>query len=438
MPKQKTQKNEGMRVLMLEAENVKRIKAIKITPKENVVVISGKNGQGKTSATDSIWYALGGKNAIQKKPIREGKKKAKTKIILGSKIHDELNYIIERSWTDNEHSYLEITTEQGKGFGSPQKLLDGLRGEISFDPLEFARAAQKEQRRLLMEAIKIKPDWKKLEKITGNDWSHYGDFISGIDAAYDSSFRERTEINREVKELGIKIEDIEIPNEYEKAEPIAISDLFEKQRKINTLIETEDMIAKTKIEIEQLEQRLQELTKKRGDFHKAGYRANNIEVIDKQIANAEEINRYAQLRKTRQNMENEHEQQQIKASDRTDRLEELKQLKTALVSKSKLPIDGLDFSEDGVTYKGIPFEQISDSEKLKVSMAIAMALNPKIRVIRITDGSLLDSDSMTVIQEMAKDNDFQVWIEVVDESGKVGICIEDGEVKSIDGVLIEK
>lgn len=28
-----------------------------------------------------------------------------------------------------------------------------------------------------------------------------------------------------------------------------------------------------------------------------------------------------------------------------------------------------------------------------------------------------------------KDKDYQIWIEMVDESGKVGIYIEDGELK---------
>jgi hypothetical protein len=96
---------------------------------------------------------------------------------------------------------------------------------------------------------------------------------------------------------------------------------------------------------------------------------------------------------------------------------------------AKFPIEGLSFGEDGVLYNGVPFKQCSAAERLKVSMAMAMALNPKLRVIRILDGSLLDSTNMNLIQEMVKEKDYQVWIEVVDESGKVGITIEGGEVK---------
>ena len=49
-----------MRIISLQAENIKRLKAVEITPEGDIVVIAGRNGQGKTSVLDSIWYALGG------------------------------------------------------------------------------------------------------------------------------------------------------------------------------------------------------------------------------------------------------------------------------------------------------------------------------------------------------------------------------------------
>ena len=69
------------------------------------------------------------------------------------------------------------------------------------------------------------------------------------------------------------------------------------------------------------------------------------------------------------------------------------------------------------------------SEQLKVSTVLAISFNPKLRVIRITDGSLLDADSLKTIESIADSQDFQIWIEQVsDEKEGVGILIEDGEV----------
>jgi len=53
-----------------------------------------------------------------------------------------------------------------------------------------------------------------------------------------------------------------------------------------------------------------------------------------------------------------------------------------------------------------------------------------LRIVRVRDGSLLDEDSMKVLSDMAEKNDVQVWIERVDSSGRVGIVLEDGEVKN--------
>jgi hypothetical protein len=93
-----------------------------------------------------------------------------------------------------------------------------------------------------------------------------------------------------------------------------------------------------------------------------------------------------------------------------------------------MPIEGISFDDENVLYNGIPFSQLSSAEQLKVSISMAMSMNPKLRIVRIMDGSLLDNSSMKTVKEMADTNDFQIWIEKVDESGKIGIYIEDGEI----------
>ena len=94
-----------------------------------------------------------------------------------------------------------------------------------------------------------------------------------------------------------------------------------------------------------------------------------------------------------------------------------------------MPVEGLGFDDAGrITFGGIPLDQASGAQKLRISMGIAMAAAPELRIIRITDGSLLDSKSLEVIRATAAKKDYQVWIESVDETGKIGVVIEDGEV----------
>ena len=90
----------------------------------------------------------------------------------------------------------------------------------------------------------------------------------------------------------------------------------------------------------------------------------------------------------------------------------------------------MTFSVDGkaILFNGVPFSQCSSSERLRVSMAIAIAQNPGLKVIQIRDGSMLDSTSLALVSEMAEEHGYQVWVERVDETGTVGIVIEEGEV----------
>ena len=111
-----------------------------------------------------------------------------------------------------------------------------------------------------------------------------------------------------------------------------------------------------------------------------------------------------------------------------DQISELDRTKARALASATFPVEGLGFDETGVTFNGVPFSQASSAEQIRVSLAMAMALNPKLRVIRILDGSLLDEDSMRMVADAAKDGGYQVWIERVSDSSESAIVIEDGEV----------
>jgi predicted ABC-type transport system involved in lysophospholipase L1 biosynthesis ATPase subunit len=114
----------------------------------------------------------------------------------------------------------------------------------------------------------------------------------------------------------------------------------------------------------------------------------------------------------------------------TEQIEALDKRKADGLAAAKFPVEDLGFDESGVTFRGVPFKQASGAEQLRVSLAMAIALNPKLRVIRIADGSLLDSDNLALVESIARENDFQVWIEMVGDGNGRGIIIEDGSVRA--------
>jgi len=158
----------------------------------------------------------------------------------------------------------------------------------------------------------------------------------------------------------------------------------------------------------------------------------DIKVVEGKIKESEAINEQIRANKRNRQLQEQVDTLARECDGLTSKLESIARTKEKALKDAKMPVDGLDFAEEGITYQGMPFQsnQIGSAVRLRVSMAIAMALNPKLRVIRVTDGSLLDEENMKVIEELAIAKDFQVWMEVVDETGKIGFYIEDGEIKA--------
>lgn len=391
-----------MKIIELRSENVKKVKAIEIIPKDNLVIISGKNGQGKTSVLDSIWYVLEGKASLKDTPmpIRKGEKKAEVTLILD-------DFIVTRKWTDNDKSYLKVTNKEGLAYGSPQELLDSFIGKLAFDPLEFAQMKEGEQRNLLLQVAEIDIDY--------------------IDKSIAELREKRRFKGQEVKLLSGEREEITTEDLPEKV--ISTSELNSLlEVTLNNNSDYNNAVA----ELEDCKERLSCLVDEIAKIEKWIKENNlvNVSEIKERIIKADNQNYQIMARERNKIADKKQSEAQKIYDDFSKNIEDLTKSKELALSTAKMPITGLGISETGVTYNDIPFGQLSSSEQLRVSLAIAMALNPKLKVIRITDGSLLDDDSMEIIRKLAEKKDYQVWVEKVDGSGKIGFYIEEGEVKN--------
>jgi hypothetical protein len=83
-----------------------------------------------------------------------------------------------------------------------------------------------------------------------------------------------------------------------------------------------------------------------------------------------------------------------------------------------------------VLYNGLPLENLGEGEQIRISLEIGMAANPNLKFMCIRHGEALDDKGLKLVAELAEKYDCDVWITKVDSSGKVGIVLEDGEVKA--------
>jgi hypothetical protein len=115
------------------------------------------------------------------------------------------------------------------------------------------------------------------------------------------------------------------------------------------------------------------------------------------------------------------------SEDLTKKIADVDTEREQLIKAVKMPIAGLSFNSDGILlYQDIPFSQASDAEKIRVSVAIGIAMNPELKVLMIRNGSLLDENNLKMIGKMAQLKDAQLWVETVGKRDNCSIIMEDG------------
>ncbi|MEV4991244.1 AAA family ATPase [Pseudarthrobacter sp. LMD1-1-1.1] len=400
------------KIISLKSTNYKRLRAVEIRPDQdgNLVIVAGKNGQGKSSVLDSITAALGGVNAkTTPKPIRDGEDRAE--IVLETE-----DLIVTRKFTASG-STLKVTSPDGAAFPKGQARLDDLLGKLSLDPLAFTQQSDRDQLATLLDLVELPFDPDQLA------------------AERKDVFDQRTDANRRVKELtaraaeygprpaGLPTEEVSVSalvGQYRTGEALNIK-IAEAQQAVASW---EAKVARLKEELAEAEKSLV-AAKKRWDTAPTPV---DLDAIQAQIDGAEERNAAIRKQNAGDEVRAALQLAEQDAAELTEAIQQIDIQKAEGLAAAKFPIADLGFDEGGVTYQGVPFKQASSAEQLRVSLAMAIALNPTLRVIRIADGSLLDADNLSLIESMAKEHDFQVWIEMVDDSGERGIVIEDGLV----------
>jgi len=463
-----------MKILHLSANNFLKLVAVEITPDSNLVKITGKNAQGKTSVLNAIWAAFAGKEVCPSVPIRRGEERATIRLDLGELI---VTRTFKRAEGNDYTTAITVENAEGARYPSPQKMLDALLGALAFDPLAFARMkpkAQYEQLRSFVPDV----DFEAIDRQNKGDRERRTEVnrlmdqelaaaqailvaegtkeelldeqaivaelaqagTTNADIAVRRSNRERTqEIVRECRVQAAQTAEAiltaasRLVDQRDREVKALRAHIEALEAQISTANDNCDRAIAS--ETERLKGEERELLTRADDLERHLQEAPplpaevDIEAIQQRITAARAAN--AEVRKLldRKRHWQAYESLKAKAQAYTDAMNQRDAEKRAKIAAAKMPVEGIEFGDEIVLLAGVPFEQASDAEQLRASVAIAMSLNPKLRVLRVRDGSLLDSNSMEILRRMCDEKDFQCWIEVVSDGGPMGFIIEDGSVK---------
>ncbi len=416
------------KIVRLTAENVKRIQAVEVKPDGNTVIIGGKNGNGKTSLLDAIAMAVGGVSHSPDEVIRRGTKESRVVV--------ELDDIVITRKVTKKGSYLKVTAKgSNKAMASPQAILDKMVGTLTFDPLEFCRMDSKKQTATLQRMIGLDfVDHDIARQVMYDDRTSINQGLKDKKALLASYEWDETAPENEVSISGLT-DDLNFADKRNRDNSEARSKLANIKAHHTSCIREDQILAGRIEELEKERKEVQARAKKYADRLPKGeavckkLKDVDTDAIKDRIREADGLNAAV-----RQNIEHSRLAGEVKAlaenaNNLTLQLETADHFREEKMRQAKYPVKGLELSVDGLRYNGTLFNECSAAERLRVSTAMGLSMNPELRVILIRDGSYLDDDSLAMLAEMAKEADAQLWIERVGEGEECAVIIEDGMVK---------
>ena len=414
----------SMQISRLEIENVKRVKAVKMSPAQNgLTIIGGNNNNGKTSVLDSIAWALGGDDFRPSNPARDGSiSPPYLKIVMNNGL------VVERK---GKNSSLKVTDPSGQKAG--QQLLNTFVEKLALNLPRFMEASDSDKAKTLLNVIGVGPklfELKKKEK---------------------QIYNERTTVGR-IADKKQKFAEEQTFYPEAPDEPVSAADLIRQQQDIlarnaqrqqwmreydrirEQIAGTEDKIADAKRKLCELEsqQTLPQEQLKEAEKTPEELQMESTEELEKNIHEVDEINR-----KVRANLDKEKAEEDARDYVRqydslTADLEAVRKEKQSLLEHANLPLPELSVENGKLLYKGRQWDCMSGSDQLKVATAIVRKLNPECGFVLMDKLEQMDLDTLREFGEWLEQEGLQVIATRVSNGEECSIIIEDGSYMQED------
>jgi hypothetical protein len=496
MPKEEVRKQlaavvaqvpEDMRLLRLTIQNVQKIKFADIAPKGNVIVVGGRNGQGKSSALKSIGYLLCGGELMPTDVIRSGEKWATITGQLGpfkitrgftrKRPEDGRNNLWYKSW-------IKVTGPMGEEYPRRRILLDMLMNELSFDPMAFMRMPPREQFETLNKMASFEIDLPELDAAQAADYEARREArykAEAMEARLKAALPLQCAECEGVGDIGTKWCETckrlgrvagELPAAME-ADPSELAKRLEEASAHNAGVERaraekgrlEALVTQATIQAQELRLEAAQLLRKAFALDGSHYGVDMVPIAQEdadhqsiaeqrleeasKIVIEDEIDTAEVSAQLQAALANQAAIEKYKAAaalmvewegawaawaEIDERMKTRIEARTAAMQKAGLPVDGLTIGDGEVYYNGLPFNQASGAEQIRISLAIGMANHPKLKILRFMDGGWdqLDEESQALVRSEVETHRFQLWAEHVGKGPGVTVLMEEGMASGSD------
>jgi len=429
----------NIKLKKLNIENYKKITVSEDIPGDaKSVNVSGRNGAGKSSFIDALSLSLGGKG-VPKDPIKVGEDYAKIEseliqTINGEEVPFKTLMEFKRDGEKIKTSFtLFLNGKKSKGNTAKDKL-DDLINNTFFDIFEFGDLTAGEQKKFILKLFRLEEEFDKLDSdrqaqqdlITQTKKQiesikiSYSEF-KGIDESEEVLYIDPSELIQKQQEVGdIKIKKDAALNETTNAE-IKLKDGVSKLAGLEQ--ELAQLKAAQKALEESIEAQRDVITKTgnlRDELHKK-YEAITVPELDaaEELEKIKENNiKFEALKKVKE-LKKQELKENNKILDATEVKNSIDKQKVAKLNEAvtKFGLDGLGFNENGLTYEGLSVSeaQLSKAQLMELGVKISLATKPNLKIARIKDASLMDSDTKKRVDDLADKYGLLVFYEMVND-----------------------
>lgn len=403
----------------LELENVKRVRAVAISPAANgLTLLGGKNRQGKTSVLDAICYALGGESYRPSElQNREGIASARMDIKLSNGL---------RVIRDGKNAALKVLDPIGRRAG--QTLLNSFIEELALNLPKFLNANDKDKAKTLLKILGIEEQLLALEQeerrlvddrlLAGRDADRktkYADELPEWPEAPDEPLSGADISKRLQAALSLNAENEAKRRMVDKLE----YDLLKQQEHVTRLQE----------ELQRAEEAAQKLS---ADLQGAQAAAVDLQDVDTTTLNTEleEIDLINSKVRTNQEKSRAKDDAEQAASIRAaldDKVQDVRKRRNDLLASVELPLPGLTVENGELVYNGAKWDGMSGMEKIRVATAIVRKLKPSCGFILLDGLEAFDNEELENLRNWLVTEGLQAIGTKVCEDG-ADIIIEDGMV----------
>lgn len=382
------------------------------------ILLVGDNGVGKSSFMQFIEIALGKQTEI---PIgAEGE---------GYVIADKDG----KPWTfkvkfKNDKPFVTITSPDGMT-DTTKSALTNIVGSIDFDIDHFVQLSDTNAGRK-----------KQVEIYKGFLPQETQDFIKTQEKRVQTSYDQRTEINREAKTLEGYLAEHKFKKYLDKLpeKPVDTKELQEKidtslakNKKIDEIVQRKDdrvrEISNTKKTIQELTEKLAELEKSQVAAE-AWLKENTPTDISEMMAQKDKAFEINSVFEDKADYDKKFAQLQTlkeEAGELGAFIDSSRQTIEDAIRDCSIPVDGLSFDSDNLLYNGVPVStaNLSTSEIIEIGVKMKIASNPDFGVMFIPRTESIGKQRWEDILAIAKKNNLQLICERV-ERGVEKLTIE--------------